>query len=239
MSKGAKLEFVSSFLNPNLTEKQDILLKDFLEKARTVSINGVEIVLITVEVKDFVGGLSLPLRKFINLKNPDVVFAIVRFKDKIHIMARSRLPSVNVDDILSGFGGGGHALAASAILRDVDLEKTEEKLYQILQKNIYSNLTVEKIIPAFPKTVFSEMKAGEVKKILQRENLEVLPVEEKNEIVGIISKQKVENIINQNCLNSSIKSYYSRKFVSISPTFSGPADNGGKRNTLSFSIPGE
>lgn len=83
LEKGARLELVSSFLNRSLTEKQDLLLKDFLKKARIKSINGVEVVVIVTEIDDFVGGLSLPLHKFIDLKNPDVTFALIRAKDKI------------------------------------------------------------------------------------------------------------------------------------------------------------
>ena len=220
LDKGAKLEFCSGFLNRGLTEKQDILLKDFLEKAQTIWINGVEVVIIATQIEDFVGGLSQPLHKFINLKNPDVVFAIVRSRDKVYIMARSRLFSVNVDDILSPFGGGGHSLAASAILKGVDLEDIKKKLYSVLEEKISPYLTVEKVMSSSARCVFPEMKAKEVKKILEEENLEALPVQEKGKIVGVISRQKVENMIKYNSGDISIKSYYTKKFVRISPSFS-------------------
>lgn len=220
LERGAKLEFISNFLNPGLTEKQDILLKDFLQQARSIYINGVEVFLITTEVKDFVGGLSLPLHKFIDLKNPDLVFAVVRSQDKVFIMARSRLPFVNVDDILSEFGGGGHSLAASAVLRDVELKEVEEKLYRVLQENVRSPLKVGNVMRPFAKCVFPDMSAGEVKQIMEKENMEVVPVQEESEIVGIISRQKVRHVIEYNSAGAPIKSYYSRKFVSVSPSFS-------------------
>ncbi|HDN84595.1 MAG TPA: hypothetical protein ENG47_02400, partial [Candidatus Aerophobetes bacterium] len=107
LERGANLELISSFLNRGLSEKQNLLLKSFLENSKIKMINGVEIFVIGVEIEDFVGGISLPLRKFIDLKNPDVTFAIVRSKEKVYLMARSRNPSINVGEILSFFKGGG------------------------------------------------------------------------------------------------------------------------------------
>lgn len=220
LKKGAKLEFISSFLNPGLTEKQDLLLKDFLEKARTIYINGVEVVLIATEVKEFMGGLSLPLHKFIDLKNPDVVFAMVHSQDKVFIMARSRLPFVNVDDILSRLGGGGHNLAASAILKDTSLKKVEQKLFPLLGENIHSPLKVGNAMRSCVRCVFPEMRAGEVRQIMEKEGLEVVPVQRENKIAGVVSRQKVEHIIKYNTTDAPIKSYYSRKIVSVPPSFS-------------------
>ncbi|MBE0477575.1 CBS domain-containing protein [Candidatus Aerophobetes bacterium] len=220
LDKGAKLEFISNFLNSGLTEKQDALLRDFLNKARVLSINGVEVVVITTQIEEFVGGLSLPLHKFIDFKNPDVVFAIVCSGDKIFILARSRLPFVNVDDILSEFGGGGHNLAASVRLKDTQIKKVEEKLVHILQENIHSPLTIENIMHLPARFVFPEMQAGEVKEILDKEGLEVIPVQEQGKITGIISRQKVEHIVSYNSASSPIKSYYSRKFVAVHPSLS-------------------
>jgi len=220
LEKGAKLEFISNFLNPGLTERQDVLLKDFLEKARIMYINGVEVVMIKAEVSEFVGGLSPPLHKFIDLKNPDVTFAVVRSQDKTFIMARSRLPFVNVDDILSKLGGGGHSLAASAVLKNISLEEAEEKLLHLLKGHIYSPFKVGNAMRTSIRFAFPEMSAIKVKEIMEKEKLEVVPVQEDNKIVGIISKQKVEHIINYNSAKAPIKSYYSRKFVSVPPSFS-------------------
>jgi len=220
LEKGARLELVSSFLNRSLNEKQDLLLKDFLEKARIKSINGVEVVVIVTEIDDFVGGLSLPLHKFIDLKNPDVTFALIRAKDKIYLMARSRTPFINVSEILSPLGGGGHNFAASALIKDKDIKEVEEKLYRVLKEKIRPHLTAGEVMYSPVPVIFPEMPAGKVKKIMEEQNIEVLPVQEGERIVGLISKDKVEHIILHNSTTTSVKSYYSRKFISVSPSIS-------------------
>jgi len=220
LDRRANLEFISTFLSHTLTEKQFLLLKEFLEKAKTIYINGVEVVIVKARVEGFVGGISAPLQKFVSLKNPDVVFAIVGSGEKVYVMARSRLPFVNVDEILTPLGGGGHSLAASALLKDVDLREVEEKLEEILRKKISAYFTVGKIIPPFFKKVSPETSLKKVKEILDKEGLQVLPVEDKGRIIGVISKRQVENAIKHASFSSSIKGYYSRKIVSIPPSFS-------------------
>jgi len=220
LERGANLELISSFLNRGLSEKQNLLLKSFLENSKIKMINGVEIFIIGVEIEDFVGGISLPLRKFIDLKNPDVTFAIVRSKEKVYLMARSRNPSINVGEILSFFKGGGHNLAASAIIKNKDIEEVERELYRVLEKNIHPGITVGQIMRSPVSTVSPDTPVGEVEKIMQEDDLEILPVQEKQEIIGVISREKVKNVISHSSINSPVKSYYSRKFISISPFIS-------------------
>ncbi|MEA1964292.1 MAG: DHHA1 domain-containing protein, partial [Candidatus Aerophobetes bacterium] len=142
LSQKANLELISSFLNRGLNKKQTDLLNGFLNKAQTKIINGVEIVLVSAEVDEFIGGFSLPLHKFIDLKNLEVVFALIKSKERIYLIARSRTFSVNVGQILSSFGGGGHNFAASALIKEVDSKKIEEKLYQVLEREVKPHLTV-------------------------------------------------------------------------------------------------
>ena len=220
LERGANLELISSFLNRGLSEKQNLLLKSFLENSKIKMINGVEIFIIGVEIEDFVGGISLPLRKFIDLKNPDVTFAIVRSKEKVYLMARSRNPSINVGEILSFFKGGGHNLAASAIIKNKDIEEVEKELCRVLEKNIHPGITVGQIMRSPVSTVSPDTPVGEVEKIMQEDDLEILPVQEKQEIIGVISREKVKNVISHSSINSPVKSYYSRKFISISPFIS-------------------
>lgn len=220
LEKGARLEVVSNFLNRSLNEKQEKLLKDFLEKSQIKSINGVEVVVIIAEIDDFVGGLSLPLHKFIDLKNPDVTFAIIRARDKIYLMARSRNPSINVSEILSFLGGGGHNFAASALIKDKTIKEVEEELYRVLEKKIHPHPTAGQIMHSLVPVVFPEMSAGQVKKIMEEKNVEVLPVQKQKKIVGAITREKVEHIISYNSETASINSYYSSKFISVSPWLS-------------------
>jgi len=166
LSRGANLEFISGFLNRKLTDKQIFLFDDFLKKAKTWIINGVEVVVIVTEIDKFIGGLSLPLRKFIDLKNLKVVFALIKAKERIYLIARSRTSFINVSEIVSFFGGGGHSFAASAIIKGKSLIDVEKQLYEVLNKNIKPLLTVEEAMSSPIKAVSPEVSLEEAKKIM-------------------------------------------------------------------------
>jgi len=220
LSQGANLEFVSSFLNRELTDKQIFLLNDFLRKAKTWTINGVELVVIITEIDEFIGGLSLPLHRFIDLKDLEAVFALVKSGERIYLIARSRTPSINVGKILSFFGGWGHSFAASAIIKGENLIEVEKRLYEVLKKVIKPFLSVEKIMNSAIKIVSSEISLKEAKRIMEINKLDFLPVIDKDKVEGVISLNRVNSLLEHFPGEVSIKNYLSRKFAILDSSIS-------------------
>ena len=220
LSQGANLELISSFLNEPLTEKQNLLLNDFLKKAKMRLINGIEVVVIVTEIDEFVGGLSLPLHKLIDLKNLEVVFTLIKSKDRTYLLARSRTPSVNVSEILSAFGGGGHNFAASALIKEGDLEELEHKLYQVLEDKIEPRITVSEVMSSPVRTASPRTSLKEAKKILNDYGVEDLPVMDDGKVVGIISGEKIDYLMAHNFEKAPLKSYLSPKVPVVSPAVS-------------------
>ena len=72
------------------------------------------------------------------MENLDVFFTIVLMDNKVNIIARNRLPDIDVGKILANFGGGGHLYAASAKLHNKTLAQVEQQLLKLLAKNFKS-----------------------------------------------------------------------------------------------------
>jgi len=215
LSRGANLEFISGFLNRKLTDKQISLFNDFLKKAKIWIINGVEVVVIVTEIDKFIGGLSLPLRKFIDLKNLEVVFALIKAKEKIYLIARSRTPSINVSGILSFFGGGGHSFAASAIIKgNKSLIDVEKQLHKILNKNTKPLFTVGKVMRGIPlKEIKKIMRTNKValnssislkraQEIMLEKHSKKAVIFKENKPVGVISGDNLLSAFHQQKKNS-------------------------------------
>ena len=217
LSQGANLELISSFLNGQLTEKQNVLFNDFLEKAKMRLINGVEVVVIVTEIDEFVGGLSLPLHKLIDLRNLEVVFTLIKSKDRTYLIGRSRTPSVNVGEILSAFGGGGHNFAASALIKEGNLKELEHKLYQVLEEKIEPRVTVGEAMTSPVRTASPGTSLKEAKKILNEHGVEDLPVMDDGKVVGMISREKIDHLMAHNSEKAPLKSYLSPKVPAVSP----------------------
>ncbi|KKL90462.1 hypothetical protein LCGC14_1904460, partial [marine sediment metagenome] len=217
LSQGANLELISSFLNRGLTEKQTLLLDDFLKKAQTKLINGVEIVVIVTEIDEFIGGLSLPLHKLIDLKNLEVVFVLIKSKDRVYLMARSRTPSVNVGEILSPFGGGGHNFAASALIKGADSKEIEQRLSQVLKDRIEPRLTIGRIMSPPGEIASPQMLVKEAQILLKKHKIAFLPVVENGKVLGMISQERIDRLIAHNSGNAPLKSYITPKILTCSP----------------------
>ena len=220
LSQGANLELISSFLNRSLTEKQTALLNDFIERAEKRIINGVEVVIIVAEVDEFVGGLSLPLHKFIDLKNLEVVFALIKARERIYIIARSRISSVNVNEILSSLGGGGHNFAASALIKEQDIKEVEERLHHLLKEKIRPRQTVRDVMSSPVRFASPSTSLKEAKDLMRKHGILTLPVLEKGRLVGIISREKVDHVMAHNSGRASVKGYFSPKAFTSPPHLS-------------------
>jgi len=220
LSQGASLELISSFLNRSLTERQTALFNDFIERAKIRIINGVEVFIIVTEVDEFVGGLSLPLHKFIDLKNLEVVFALIKAKERIYVVARSRTLSVNVSEVLSPLGGGGHNFAASALIKEQDIKEVEERLHDLLKEKIRPRQTVRDVM-SFPVRFASPRTSlKEAEDLMTKYGISTLPVLEEGRVVGIVSREKVDHVMAHSSGKAPLKSYLSPKVFTVSPQLS-------------------
>ena len=136
LAHGANLNTVADFLVREMTPEQVALLNELLNSCRTVIVNGVEIAISHASVDYYVGDVSSLVHKLKDIENLDVLIVAVRMEDRIFTVGRSRLPEVHVGEIFQELGGGGHAFAASATVRDMPLVQLLDHLQVLLQKHV-------------------------------------------------------------------------------------------------------
>ena len=118
LTKGANLNVVSDLITREISPKQVALLNEMIQAAVHYNINGVEVLITTVSVENYIADFAFLVHKLIKMENMNAIFAIARMANKIYIVARSRIPQVDVGDILAQMGGGGHTFAAAATIKD-------------------------------------------------------------------------------------------------------------------------
>jgi tRNA nucleotidyltransferase (CCA-adding enzyme) len=121
LSRGANLPLVSDFIRRELTAQQVGLLNELIRSAETHTVNGARVVVSTASLDRYVGDLAMLTHKLRDMENINVLFTLVRMDNRVHLVARSRLDVVDVGRIVEAFGGGGHATAASATIKDLTL----------------------------------------------------------------------------------------------------------------------
>ena len=126
LGRGMDINIISEKTAFSMTKEHIRALNALLESAQTYHINGADVVLAEATLDSYLDDFAFLAHKMMEMEKFDILFAIGRMDDRIQIVARSRSHAVNVGVVCSAFGGGGHAYAASASVRDKTLSEVRD-----------------------------------------------------------------------------------------------------------------
>ena len=126
LGRGMDINIISEKTAFSMTKEHIRALNALLESAQTYHINGVDVVLAEATLDSYLDDFAFLAHKMMEMEKFDILFAIGRMDDRIQIVARSRSHAVNVGAVCAAFGGGGHAYAASASVRDKTLSEVRD-----------------------------------------------------------------------------------------------------------------
>lgn len=217
LEKGADLNMVSDILTREITAEQVSLLNDLIQSASTYTIKGIDIVITKVAVTKYIGDLSMLVHKFMDMENLAALFCLVLMDDRLFIIARSRTPEVNAAAILADLGGGGHATAAAATVKDITLLEAEEKLIAILNREISPQNTAGQIMSSPVIQVDKDISIKKANEILTRYNITVLPVMKDDRVLGLISRRVIEKAIFHGLEALPVTEFMTTEFAVVGP----------------------
>ncbi len=218
LSQGANLSVVSSYLNRELSEEGLSLLTKLINSTEKVSIKGINVSLIEIDSESYIGELGLLVQKLIEIENILVLFVFIKHPNKrVDIIARSNIPAVDVNKVLSHFNGGGHPSAASAKVRDGDMDSVKKKLIGILKSNIKVRLYAKDIMSKEVNALSINDRVEKAKKILSQSRIGGMPIIDRGKIAGIITLAGLNKAIKRGFGYSRIKGYMMRTFVTVKP----------------------
>ena len=215
--KGANLNILSNLITKELTADQVFLLNDLIQSATRYHIHGTDVVVAQAAADHYIGDIAILVHKLKDMENLDVLFVLVQMEDRVYLIGRSRLEEVNVAEIASEFGGGGHPTAASATLKGMPLTEALDRLVKTLKEMVRPK-RVARDVMIFPiKTIHPDQPLEEAGEVLRRYNLTILPVLFEKKVVGMISKQVVEKAIHHGLQGSPVREYMTTEFAVAPP----------------------
>ncbi|MBL0716950.1 MAG: CBS domain-containing protein, partial [Desulfosarcina sp.] len=175
-----------------------------------------------IVIDTYVADIAFLVQKMMSMESLDVLFAIVQMENKIYIVARSRLPEVSVGSILAPLGGGGHAFAAAATIRNKTIAQTEQQLLEILHKKIKPLHLAKDIMSSPPITVYVDVTCKDANNLLTRYNVNTLLVTKNSELtdrlnslVGFISRQVIEKALFHKLGESPVADYTTTEIATV------------------------
>jgi tRNA nucleotidyltransferase (CCA-adding enzyme) len=192
LSRGAQLNIVSDFMSRELTAEQVAILNSLIESAKSYDINGVRVVLSVMAVSHYIPDIANLAHKIRDMEGLDVLFLVVQMGDRTHVIGRSRIPQVNAGRVLEELGGGGHAMAASAAVREMTYLQTSERLIEILKRHITPGQRTGDVMTSPVKTIPFGSTIRQAGEAMTRFSVNALPVLRGGKFMGLITREIVQ-----------------------------------------------
>lgn len=216
--QGASLNTISDMLTRELTSEQVWLLNDLMASAIKHNINGVEVVIVKATSDKYIGDFAVLVQKFMEMENLNVIFGLAQMEKRIYLVARSRIPEVNVAEIAFEFGGGGHPQAASATITDKTLIQAEEGLNDFLLSHINFERLAKDIMTSPVIHTSPDAAIGEAGDLLANYNINALMVVDGNgTLKGYITRTMVDRAISLGLEQRPVKEYMNVEFSHVGP----------------------
>jgi len=193
LGRGAQPGLLQRFLRPPLDAMERDLLVRLLEATQDVPRFGASIGVAALQTPEVPSGLARVSTEAFRLLPHDALFCAYRLPNgKTHIIGRAQANTVPVGAILQELGGGGHAGAGSAVVRDLSLEEVVGRLHEIIERSCRCPQVVRDLMSSPVRTVAPAMPLSELAQSLHEWGHTGVPVVEDGKLVGVISRRDVE-----------------------------------------------
>ncbi len=217
--QGMDLVVIGDLLSHELNAEQVALLNDLLESATTHEINGVRVVMAEVSLDHYVNDFALLAHKLLDMENIRVLFVVGLMVDRVHLVARSRTPDVDVGRICVALGGGGHAYAASATIKDLTLAQVKEELFALLYSHINPQRMIKDLMTGPAVTTNTDTTLAVAGQLMNRLHLKAMPVinPKNGSFEGILEYRTASTALTHDLGHMAVSEYMHRDCAVLPP----------------------
>ena len=213
---GMDLDVIRDIMSRELSTEQIAILSELIDSATTHTINGVDIVMTEVSLESYVGDFALLTHKLMDMENIRVLFAIGRMGDRVQLVARSKAHEVDVGVVCASFGGGGHAYAASASIKDRTISQVKDEIFALLYSHINPQLVVKDFMSSPVVRIQTTQTVAQAAEIMVRYGLKAVPVVEYgDQVCGIIENSVAEKAVGHGLGEERVTEYMLEDFHGV------------------------
>ncbi|MGC9502733.1 CBS domain-containing protein [Baaleninema sp.] len=223
MKQGASVPVVAEYIEPGLSDNLQGLLSEALETVETETVWGYDIASVLLRTPQYVPGLAGLASRLLELTDTDAIVLVHEYAThgdapRIAAIGRSHVPETDLNRIFQKIGGGGHAKAASAQLRNADSKEVIKTLLEELKQQIPPPPTARDIMSSPVRTIRPQTTIGEAHRILLRYGHSGLSVvNEADNLVGVISRRDLDIALHHGFNHAPVKGYMSTRLKTIEP----------------------
>jgi tRNA nucleotidyltransferase (CCA-adding enzyme) len=195
LRRGANLNIVSSFLKMELSMEELDLLNELVQSSKEMVIGGIRIKVAKAFREGYFGDAAYLAHRIMDIEDIDAVVVLLGMEGKILMVARSRVPELDVSKVMREFGGGGHPTAASATIKEASLEVLEDRLTELLRKNVKPLKVASDVMTSPVISIQWNVSLKEAEAMMTRYEVNVLPILREEKYAGLVSREIVEKAL--------------------------------------------
>jgi tRNA nucleotidyltransferase (CCA-adding enzyme) len=216
--RGADLDVANYFMHHPLSLDQRALYETLIQGAHPLDLPGCTVMMAIASTENYVEEISTVAHYLRDLFDCDALFVLVKSGDSIQVVARSSNDRFDVGTLAGALGGGGHARAAAAVVRELSLEALEERIRALVSASCMSVPTAGQIMSRSVQTVKVDATAGETAEMMQRYGHEGYPVlTPQGLLAGVISRRDVDRAVQHQLSSTPIAAFMHKGDVSVAP----------------------
>jgi len=217
MAAGADMEVLNQFLARTLDSEQRRLLEELADSLEIWDIHGQQVAIGVAQAEEYVDSAAVLTHYVVEDMGYRVAIAIVGMLDRLQIVARSRIHEVDVGEVMTRIGGGGHAQAASAAFRGTDIGSALGRIREALEAVVRPPLRAQDIASAPVHAIGPDQSMAEAGELMSKWGHGGLPVLDDDRIVGLVTRRDVDKAARHRLSHAPVRGFMARDFVTIDP----------------------
>ena len=209
MKAGANQQMLARYLRKPLSEEQRELLVSLIDNRIVIDVAGMKVVATWATNDLYVEDISGLAPRIGDIADWDALFICVEMEGRTFVVGRSRNESIDADSVVSTVGGGGHAQAASAIVRDSTAEDVMSQLIASVKSTVTHAKSARDIMSKPVQSMSIEVTINEALVELQRRGHSGAQVVEKGALVGTVMREDLDRAMRHDLGHAPIKAVMS------------------------------
>jgi tRNA nucleotidyltransferase (CCA-adding enzyme) len=206
---GANQELLGRYLRGPLQPDQRELLRR-LDAARSEStLAGLRLVTSSAEADGYVEDVSTLVSRIGDVADWDVLVLSVAMEGRVLVVGRSRTTAVAIDRALEAFGGGGHAQAASAVVRGADHQAVLQRTLTEVERVAKPPLRAGDVMSQPVHAVSSQDDISSALVECQRLGLSGIQVSDDGDLTGVVAREDLDRAMHHGLSHAPVKAVMS------------------------------
>jgi tRNA nucleotidyltransferase (CCA-adding enzyme) len=212
---GARQDLVSQYLHTPLADKERELLNALVDALEPVDAGGEELLVAAVRWPEYVEGVSNLAHKIVDLTDTRALALLVEMENRVFAVVRSRSDHIDASLLAGALGGGGHAQAASAIVRQ-SLEQARGALLGALEQAELEPRRARDVMSTPPRAVGPDETVRRAMVLCQRHGQSGVFVVDGGRVVGAVSREDLDKAIGHDLAHAPVRGIMSGRVLTAS-----------------------